>query len=154
MERTYTTEAVCRAVGMEERTLRSWYLRVGLPADQEGERRWRRYSVREIVRLGIIKRLADVGVPVAAGAEISAVLLTLGARQFGADQDWPGDAVNDWDYVVLLCKGDDGYYLVAPAKRTLDELAAAVAGQTIGVGLLVNVGQISRDVRTALEAIE
>ncbi len=62
-ERTIQVRDARTAVGISYRQINDWDARGVLGAAREGERGWRRFSVRDLIRMTILKQLRDFGIP-------------------------------------------------------------------------------------------
>jgi DNA-binding transcriptional MerR regulator len=78
-----TFSHAARAAGVTDRTLRNWLDRGQVILEGDDGRvgaTWRRFSILDVVRLAIIGRLVDYGVPVAEAYEIVADTIDPGLR--------------------------------------------------------------------------
>jgi len=62
-EKKLTIKNVTDHVDLSYRMVNDWDNRNILSADRDGERGWRKFSVKDIIKLAVIKNLRDLGIP-------------------------------------------------------------------------------------------
>ena len=122
-------------VGVDPATLGNWsrfgYLDA-LDAEQAKGRRWRRFSFFEIIRLAVLARLVEFGVPVGRGDKIArAVEAVVSAPDYPIDA--PTFAVIKQDGISFVpakehiyVEPDDPLALVIPLRPLIRSVSAAL----------------------------